>query len=295
VTYIPWLAASNYISKMDILDTIVKSPIFPFATFVIGLLVRTYFYYKSKKSKVLKYVLRSYNLIKDHTSKFSDLNIKYKNEEVKNFTVTKMIFWNSGKETIEGKDITDLEPLTIKVRTGLKILEVMLLKANNEAAGVSVTSIGDGNVFKLSFDYLDNMDGAVLNIIHNGVKSDDIEISGKIKGLKKIVKTSVPKAPEQVFILIPLPIQKDVSKYPPNKRRFFHGLSFIGSGLFVIILGSIAKYLEHQYPDSRFFNTDGDFDLSIWFYLVPAFMFITSGLYVISKNVPKDLDSYEDV
>jgi hypothetical protein len=280
---------------MNIIEIITKNPIFPIATFLIGILVRTYFYYKSKKTKVIKYVLKSNNLVKDHTSKYSDLSIKYKNEEVKNFTITKMIIWNAGKETIHGKDITTVEPLKLKVKEGCKILEALVLKSNNNASSISITEIQNGNSFNLNFDYLDSLDGAVLSILHDGTISSDIDFSGKVKGLKKIVLGTIPKAPDNVHFFIPFPIHKDISKHSPNKRRFFYGLSHIGYGVTLALFFLLGHYLEHKFPESTFFNTDGDQEIPMWLVAIPSAFLIINGIYIMSKRLPKDLDLYEDV
>ncbi|MFN8155728.1 MAG: hypothetical protein U0Y08_15645 [Bacteroidia bacterium] len=279
---------------MNFFETLTHNPIFPIATFAIGILVRTYFYYKSKKSKVLKYVLKSYNLVKDHTSKFSGLNIQYKNEEVKNFTVTKMIFWNSGKGTIDGKDITSAEPLTLTAKDGCRILEATILKSNNTASLISVSDIKDNNSISLSFDYLDYLDGAVLNILHDGTVSDNIEFKGKIKGLEKVVKTSIPKAPETIHIFVPFPIHKDISKHSPNKRRLYYGLSHVWMGFFMMLLIGIAKVGQHYFPDSKFFTTGND-DNDLWFMLILCGLIMLNGFYIMSKKLPKELDMYEDI
>lgn len=280
---------------MYIIELITKNPAFPVATFLIGILVRTYFYYKSKKTKVLKYDLKSYNLVKDHTSKFTDLNIKYKNEDVKNFTVTKMILWNAGKETLHGKDITTAEPLTLKIKDGFRFLEVSLLNANNEASQISISPIQNNNTINISYDYLDNLDGAVINIIHDAIKSDDIKFSGKIKGLKKIENTSFPKAPDSVYIFVPFPIEIDITKYTPNKRRFLYGLSIVGYALTLAALSALSYFLEHQFPDNNFLNPDGDKETSIWLGIVSCVLLVLSGLYIMSKKLPKDLDFNEDI
>jgi len=278
---------------MNFIETITHNPIFPIATFVIGILVRTYFYYKSKKNKVLKYVLKSYNLVKDHTSKFSELNIKYKNEEVKNFTVTKMIFWNSGKGTIDGKDITTAEPLTLVAKDGYRILEATILKSNNNASVVSVSEVKDNNSITISFDYLDYLNGAVLNILHDGTTSDIIEFKGKIKGLEKVVKATIPNAPDTVHIFVPFPIHKDISKHSPNKRRFYYGLSHVWIGVLMLLLLGIPKVGQYYFPESKFFSTGND-DSILWF-AIPSGLIMLNGFYIMSKKLPRDLDMYEDI
>lgn len=279
---------------MNFFESITSNPIFPIATFLIGILVRTYFYYKSKKSKTLKYVLKSYNLIKDHTSKFSELNILYKGEEVKNFTVTKMIFWNSGKETIDGKDITNADPLTLAAQEGCRILELTILKANNPASVIKVSENADSKTFTVSFDYLDHLDGAVLNIIHDGTNSNDIRFTGRIKGLKKIVRTSIPKVPETTHTLVPFPIHLNLSKYPPNKRRFHYGMSRVWTGLSIMFFFILSKLLGEYFPDNELFKSQLSWN-AYWLFAIPCGLIIASGIYIIRKKIPKGLDIYEDV
>jgi hypothetical protein len=281
---------------MNLIESITHNPVFPIATFVVGILVRTYFYYKSKKQKVLRYVLKSYNLLADHTSKFSDLSIKYKNEDVKNFTVTKLIFWNSGKETIDGKDITNAEPLKIKIKEGFRILDVSLIKSNNIASQISVSQIYDNSHIVLSFDYLDFQDGGVLNIIHDGVTSEDIDFKGKIKGIRKIIKTSIPKAPDSVHFFIPIPIHKDVSKHNPNKRRFYYGLSQTIMGITFAGFVFLMKLLQELFPNSKFINNGGKIDNTmIYFMCILSGFIIAFGIYTMCRRLPKDLDIYEDI
>lgn len=278
---------------LNIFDTITHNSFFPIATFVTGILVSTYFYYKSRKNKRLKYVIKSFNLIKDHTSKYSGLAIKYKDEEVKTFTVTKLIFWNSGKETIDGKDITDAEPLIIKVKDKFRLLDASIEKSNNTASSINISQVVEGKSASLSFDYLDNLDGAVLNIIHDGVTSKDIEFTGKIKGLKQMSETTVPPAPKRIIIFVPLPISKDISKHNPNKRRTLYGLSWIWNVLVFVILFALLKVLAHYFPNNKdLFVAEND--KSLWILLFPFGLLLVNGIYIMSKKLPKELDLYED-
>lgn len=278
---------------LNIFDTITHNSIFPIATFIIGILVRTYFYYKSRKNKRLKYVIKSFNLIKDHTSKYSGLTVKYKDEDVKTFTVTKLIFWNSGKETIDGKDITGAEPLTINVKEAFRLLEVSIEKSNNAASSIIVSHVIDGKSATVSFDYLDNLDGAVLNIIHDGITSKDVEFIGKIKGVKQMSETSVPPAPKKIFLFVPFPISKDISKYNPNKRRTYYGLSWIWNLFMFVLLLGLFKLLAHYFPDNKDLFVP-ESDRSLWIMLIPFGLMLLNGIYIMTKKLPKELDLYED-
>jgi len=280
---------------LDTLEQISKHYLFPLIAFVIGLLVRTYFYYKAKKNKNLKYTYKSYNLIKDHSSKFSDLNISYKGEEVSNFTVTKLIFWNNGRETINGSDITNVEPLRIEIKKNLKFLEASIIQQNNKASEIKISKSNDGREIFLEFDYLDNLNGGVINIIHTGNSERELNFKGRIKGIKRIVQATIPKAPNHIHYFIPFPIHKDISKKKPNQRRFHYGLSLTINGLLIVVLGFVF-YLLNIYEiieDSN--NGFRDPKSMIYLSMFPAGLFILNGIWVMTRRLPDGLDLYEDL
>lgn len=278
---------------MQLLEYIIHNPYFPFITFVIGILVSTFFYFKSKKNKDLRYILKTYNLIKDHSSKFSNLSIKYNGADVKNFTVTKVIFWNNGKETIDGKEITVKEPLKLKIRENHRILDANVIQSNNPASQVTISEIKD-DYLTIQFDYLDYLNGAGINIIHDGEASDIIEFIGKIKGLRRIKQVSIPNAPKAVHYYIPIPIHHDISNKSPNKRRFYYGLSYIISGICFSLIMSVIEILENYFPNSKIFSSK-ESDLPLLLLLLPGFLFLLNGIFILSKRIPEGLDVYEDL
>lgn len=276
-----------------IITQILSSPYFSLITFVIGVLLTIFFHHKSKRTKSLKYVLKTNNLFKDHSSKLSGLEVKYKEEAVKDLSITKLMFWNAGKETINGQDITELDPLSIKVDNGIKILEALLIKDNNQASKIELINYSE-NKYSVKFDYLDQLDGAVVNIIHTGLSSKGIGFGGKIKGIRKISKSSIPQSPKRIQILVPIPIQLSISKYNAKKRRFLYGLSQISIGIVWALLILISKYLEMTFPDSSFVKSNVRTSIPMWVIILPTLLFIGNGLYIITRKIPQDIDVYED-
>jgi hypothetical protein len=95
-------------------------------------------------------------------------------------------FWNGGRDTIKGSDVSANDPLRIEV-LGAKVLDVSILATTSPAvspevgidsakAAVSLSFVG------LSFDYLDRQEGFLVQLMHTGPESADVDVKGRIKG-----------------------------------------------------------------------------------------------------------------
>jgi len=52
------------------------------------------------------------------------------------------------------------------------------------------------NNIKINFDYIDGREGCIIQVIHDGAKSDDISVAGSIKGAGEIVQRDINKNEE---------------------------------------------------------------------------------------------------
>lgn len=148
----------------------------------IGVLAALYFYRKSRRVKLLAYAVTTANIIQDYSGRIPDLKIEYKGKNPHTISVSKIVVWNDGTETIERNDIADALPLRINMSAG----EIL------DASIVSVTEGGKANRFTVtkdspllvspSFDYLDKNEGAIIQLVHTGRPADDIFLTGRIKG-----------------------------------------------------------------------------------------------------------------
>mgnify|MGYP001766436755 CR=1 FL=1 len=68
---------------------------------VIGIFGSYYFYRKSLREKAPCWVIRSNNLVNGFSSKVQNLQVLFKGNQVENLTISKVVFWNNGKETIK--------------------------------------------------------------------------------------------------------------------------------------------------------------------------------------------------
>lgn len=180
--------------KMDFLQ-IFSSPTGNFVGLVVGIIgviVAVYFHRRGQRLKKPCWTIKTNNLIQDYSSELSKLRVLYEKEEVEDISTSKIIFWNEGKETINSDDIPKAAPLKIEAKNNAILLETDVLQSNNKANRFSVIPEDDKRSVQLSFDYLDHGNGAVIQVIHTGTTSDDLKLTGDIKGVKTIEK----KVPE---------------------------------------------------------------------------------------------------
>lgn len=141
------------------------------------------------KRKTPCWAIASKNLIHGTSKRVPKLEIKYANNNVENLTVSTIMFWNAGRETIDGSDITNHDSLKIVPKNGATILDTKIIKISEPATLFRIgdpTTPDDTDKAFLEFDYLDHRMGAQIQIIHTGVSSKDLEVTGKIKGASKI-------------------------------------------------------------------------------------------------------------
>jgi hypothetical protein len=143
-----------------------------------------YFYYQSKREKILVYSKQTFNLVKSSLSKIENIEIKYNDSVVKNLSLTKFAIWNAGKDPIKRVDIASTDPLIVFANNDIIIYDYKISN-QNDVNNIQIKRI-DSNAINISFEYLGFNDGLVLNIYHNSQSSIDIKIKGTIIGAKNI-------------------------------------------------------------------------------------------------------------
>jgi hypothetical protein len=166
----------------------------------IGVIVSYYFYRKSLRVKGLCFSIKTENFIEGYSTRFNDLTIRYKDKEIENLSVSKVLFWNNGNETIDRDDILTAFPLHIFAVDDVEILDVKVLDSNNVASRFTSSLSEDGKSAYLSFDYLDSQQGAVIQVIHTGTSPLSVYIHGHVKGVKEISYKEVERGRGFLFI-----------------------------------------------------------------------------------------------
>jgi hypothetical protein len=156
-----------------------------YAIGILGLILAYYFYKKGERKKEPVYSIKSVNVISDYASKYEDLTVSYKGEKVENFTVSKLLFYNHGADTIDKADITTLNQLKI-IGLDCEILNARVLQASNSSIDFKLRLDRANSWVIIDFEYLNTNQGAVFELVHTGLSSEHLEIQGDIRNVQMI-------------------------------------------------------------------------------------------------------------
>jgi len=265
---------------------------------VLGLITGYIFYRRSLRTKEPSFALRTNNLIRNHISAIDGLEVFYKNQKVNNLSVTKMMFWNNGAETIERQHITRTNPLVIFSEEEIQLLDAKVLISNNKASEFSCT-LQDKNHALIDFEYLDKGQGAIIQIIHTGISNKNIKIAGQIKGVRAMYMRNFRYHKE----VLPL-IFIDNTRLGPTARRRITFLFLLFSGLFFTFIGGTVISLIYlnggNLPEAQPPSPGGQpVDPILVFLIAPLFLFAGLGLLGLSylvflERLPLGLEIFDE-
>lgn len=113
------------------------------------------------------------------------ITVQHAGKNVPRVTRTKVAFWNRGRKTLEGSDIVVDYPIRFQFPDeDTKILAVTTLRRSDEANNFNATIDNDGSSILITFDYLDQGQGGLIEVLHTCTVWGAL-VSGKIKGLPR--------------------------------------------------------------------------------------------------------------
>ena len=194
---------------------------------IAGILFGYYLYRVGRRAKEPCWSIRSNNLIQNFGARLVGLKIQFGDQDVQNLTVSRILFWNAGGDTIRKSDIADANPLQIVACDGVALLEAQVLATSSQSNKVSCVPQSDKKSAILQFDYLDRDQGAVVQIVHTGTSSDHLKIAGDIMGAPLLLARRIERAR---FLALPTPQAFD-EKFTPTARRRINATIAFGIGL----------------------------------------------------------------
>jgi hypothetical protein len=145
-----------------------------------------YFYIRGRRAKQPCWATRITRLVTDRVSALPGIDIRFNGEAIQQLAVSRVVFYNKGAETIRRADIPKTAPLRIVAADKVRMLGVSLLATNNAANASAVAFEANNTLADLTFDYLDQGDGLVVEVIHTGSEPTDIRMDGAIIGAKEL-------------------------------------------------------------------------------------------------------------
>lgn len=236
-------------------------------------------YFKNKRIKQPKCVLGSKNIIKDFSSKINKLEITYDRNKIQTLTVTKLAFWNQGKDTINYSDVPKSDLIRVQVKGNYKILDVKVLYQKRESNMIE-TQLLEDNYFLIKFEYLDYLEGCVIQILHTGYTSYDIEVFGTIKGFGVLKKEKITYGSSFISTAIKM--------LPPKLLRRVSSFFLFSFCLVTIFIGLILGLFYYEKTGSYF--------LIIVFGLMNFILLLSSMTFILPNRtrIPKEYDLFDE-
>ncbi len=261
---------------------------------ISGIVTGYIFYRKGLRVREPTISIKTNNLIQDHVSQIDGLEILYKGQLVRNLSVSKIIFWNNGSETIDKEDIVQANPLRIVGKDGVSILDAKIVAENNKAS-LFTCYLDDEGKLRITFDYLDKDHGAVIQLTHTGLSSKDLVVEGQIKGVKVIKWTELDFV-DVVAMYRSNRIKPSVRKALSFLFWFFGGSLFSCFGItFLSSIYANGWRIPENVRDSYGNSPPPD----LFFYgitvmlIIPGIMMLSFAIGITQKRIPKGLDSFE--
>jgi hypothetical protein len=183
---------------------------------ILSIALAVLFYFRTRRVKKPVWSVRTTNLVTDRSARLPLLSVLYEGKSVQNLSISRVLFWNSGQDTIRQSDIASTDPLRIRIQGGAQLLDIQVLEVNCEANQVSVQRNADDKSALLNFEFLDPGQGAVFQLVHSGTKSEDIVVTGILQGAGK------PRRRETKvtgYLPLPTPRSFDEKLRPLTRRR----------------------------------------------------------------------------
>lgn len=271
------------------INDLFNNPYFNLVSFIIaliGIILSIYFFQKSKKNKKPIYLNRTINLVKENIHKIDTVQITYNNAPISNLSITKIAFWNDGRETINSSDIAQNDNIKVNISDEFQILDAEIIYQKKPSNDFRIKVNEDFKTINIEFDYFDFEEGIVLQVYHTGNDSSDLHISGTVKSVKNIIK----KNPNINILPILDPLKIFTNNKLVSKRltmKIFGWMLIIASFLILITF----NILETGNKEVVIKKTNS-FDKIIGFIIWIPYLYL--GIKILKRRIPKGFDVFDD-
>jgi hypothetical protein len=140
--------------------------------------------------------------------------VLYMGVAVSRVTQTFVWLWREGRGTVNGDDVAASDPITLRIVGDGTMLTATLIaqtKTTNEVAVAFDPDHPEAGA-RVTFDYLEPRQGAVMEVLHTGESSDLVEPARTIKGIPK----GITRITESAEVTLPMGIAGTVVATVPT-------------------------------------------------------------------------------
>jgi hypothetical protein len=111
------------------------------------------------------------------------LKLLFDDQPIPAASVSRVIVWNEGTESIPGESNTNEDPLRVELVEGVKLLDARLVDSSEGAMGVSVAPnpSSEKAMGLISFKFLNADSGFVVQVIHSGKPEQGVAVRGTLQ------------------------------------------------------------------------------------------------------------------
>ena len=159
------------------------------STILVAAIIGTIMFLTIISRPIPFYALNSINVFKvdEVNLNIQGLDNLYKENKIKCLTYTKLVIWNGGTRHIKSKDVSCLEFRTrgenVKIIAPPQVIGDSNDRDSKNKKLLAVSSNTDGS-YRIQLKRLKYRQGAVIQIIHTGIDSNNIKVSGVVKKTK---------------------------------------------------------------------------------------------------------------
>jgi len=223
---------------------------------IAGVLLAVYFYKQSKPIRQLSFACRTFRIISDKCQRVPGLGVAYEGKDIPSLSITKLAVWNAGTEALRAQDIPSSDPLVIAVRgSKVHLLKVAVIEVTHTANAASVQfSVNDGNEpAKLTFEYLNPGDGLLVDVVHTGTGTDDIELRGSLVGA--LINKAASDPETMTTAAGPHAATTIVSVQSGREHEKFFGYACLAMSVCAAIATGVGAYFDfHDWRTFPFFS-----------------------------------------
>ncbi len=117
------------------------------------------------------------------------LKISFQESDILGVSRTVVAVWNGRGDTVHSRDVVDGDPLRFEVEPGDAILQAEVIALSRSQCGFEINlDAGNKSIATVDFDFLDESDGFVAEILHQG--SEAAMLRGTVRGARVVDRGS---------------------------------------------------------------------------------------------------------
>lgn len=144
---------------------------------VVSTVISIWFALRPTHRRRLAWTMTTTTLVRGEGHVGDGLMVHYRGTPVATLSVSKIAIWNDGKAAIRREDLSRTDPPRFEVRGNL--MEARIVQDNHTASAFELKDLSH-NAVGIEFAYLRPNDGVVLELVHTGTSSSDVDLVGEV-------------------------------------------------------------------------------------------------------------------